>query len=88
MRSAMRRLQQLENKKKRDRRVVFEFHLNDGRVVNCAKNELPETAQLAEDISSSISAKPTYTYEEHKLEARVSARHVRFASRSGHSSAR
>ena len=49
MRAAMRRLQRLENKKKRDRRVIFRFHLNDGRVVDSAKNELPETSQLAKD---------------------------------------
>lgn len=49
MRAVMRRLQQLENKKKRNRRVIFRFHLSDGRVVDSAKNELPETSQLAED---------------------------------------
>ena len=49
MRAAMRRLQRLENKKKRDRRVIFRFHLNDGRVVDSANNELPETSQWAED---------------------------------------
>ena len=63
MRAAMRRLQRLENKKKRDRRVVFRFHLNDGRVVDSAKNELPETSHWPKTVSSSISAKPTYTYE-------------------------
>ena len=46
MRAAMRRLLRLENKK-RDRRVIF--RLKDGRVVDSAKNELPETSQLAKD---------------------------------------
>ena len=49
MRAAMRRLQRLETKKKRDRRVIFRFQLSDGRVVDSAKNELPETSQLAKD---------------------------------------
>ena len=47
--AAMRRLQRLENKKQRDRRVIFRFHLNDGHVVNFAMNELPEPSELAED---------------------------------------
>ena len=67
MRAAMRRLQRLENKKKRDRRVVFRFHLNDGRVVDSAKNELPETSHWPKTVSSSISAKPTYTFISSRL---------------------
>jgi hypothetical protein len=51
MRAAMRRLQRLENKKKQDRHVIFRFHLSDGRVVDSAMNELPQSPELTEDCT-------------------------------------
>jgi hypothetical protein len=33
MKAAMQRLQRLEKKRRQDRRVIFRFHLDDGRVV-------------------------------------------------------
>ena len=42
MKAIMRRLKRLEVKN-RDRRVVLRFHLDDGRVVDSAMNEIKET---------------------------------------------
>ena len=52
MRSMLKRLQTLEKHTKRCRRVIFRFHLNDGRVVeDSAMNALPEPSEFAEDNS-------------------------------------
>ena len=49
MRSMMKRLHTLEKHTKRCRRVIFRFHLNDGRVVDSAMNALPEPSEFADD---------------------------------------
>jgi hypothetical protein len=49
MKTAMRRLQRLEKKRRQDRRVIFRFHLNDGRVVDSDMNEIPETSKSAKN---------------------------------------
>jgi hypothetical protein len=49
MRSMLKRLQTLEKHTKRCRRVIFRFHLNDGRVVDSAMNALPEPSEFADD---------------------------------------
>jgi hypothetical protein len=49
MKAAMGRLKRLEKKRRQDRRVIFRFHLHDGRVVDSALNELPQASKLAED---------------------------------------
>ena len=40
MRSMLKRLQTLEKHTKRCRRVIFRFHLNDGRVVEFRKERI------------------------------------------------
>ena len=48
MKAAMQRLQRLE-KRRQDRRVIFRFHLDDGRVVDSGMNEIPDTSNSTKD---------------------------------------
>jgi hypothetical protein len=48
IKSSMRRLQRLEKKMQRPK-VIFRFHLQDGRVVDCERRELGELSHRDSD---------------------------------------